>query len=498
MEKFIENVLNRTLCAIKKFPEANAFCIAEKFYTYKEFGDCIAKIRTSTSLLNCGKNVGVVINDDLESYASFFALWLDGRGYVSLHPMQPIERCLEIIEQAEITVVLDSSSESRYKNIDVVSTKEIQKTNVKSSLEPQEVSDDALAYILFTSGSTGKPKGVEISRLNVAVFMDAFAATGLAYDHTDRCLQSFDLTFDVSVQCYLTALTNGACVYTIPHEEIKWCYVFGLLEDHHLTRLSMPPSMVRYLKPYFDQIDIPSVKSCIMTAEASPLDLIEEWSHCIPNADIYDFYGPTEATIYCTYSSFHRDGTTKTLNGMFTIGKPLDGVTALILDEEGREMPMGEKGELCIAGAQLTPGYWRNAEKNAEAFFEKEYKGKKMRFYHTGDLCYIDQDGDLMVSGRLDFQAKIQGYRVEMGEIEHLVRQFMDHKNAVALAFENKMKNTEIALFIEDEESDPEPLLKYLNTKLPHYMIPSVVRYVPKFPLNNNEKTDRIKLKELI
>jgi non-ribosomal peptide synthetase component F len=226
-----------------------------------------------------------------------------------------------------------------------------------------------------------------ITRENVGAFMASFWKTGIQINEDDRCLQCFDLTFDVSVQSYLVPLTKGACTYTIPHDQIKYSYVYGLLEDHQLTFGVMAPSMIRFLRPYFDEINIPSLRYSILTAEASPVDLIDEWSHCIPNAEIYDFYGPTEATIYCTYNKYTRGGNNKQVNGMLSIGKPMNGINAIIIDSALNILQPGNKGELCISGDQLTPGYWKNPEKNKGSFFEIEYGRVTTRFYKTGELA---------------------------------------------------------------------------------------------------------------
>ena len=190
----------------------------------------------------------------------------------------------------------------------------------------------------------------------------------------------------------------------------------------------MAPSMLRYLKPYFGEIDLPVLKYCILTGEASPVDLVHQWQKCVPNAQLFNFYGPTETTIYCTYYKIDRGGEIKTLYGMLSIGKPMKNVKAIVADEKHNILPKGEKGELCICGEQVSPGYWNSPEKNAQAFFEKEWNGLTERFYHTGDLCYIDNEDDLMLYGRLDSQAKIQGYRVELGEIEHHAREYLKGK----------------------------------------------------------------------
>lgn len=498
MRNFYSEILTPIRSSISQFPSRNAFCINEEHYSYEELGHCVSKIRAVLQQCSFSNTkVGLVINDDLETYASIIALWLEGDCYVPLHPDWPLERCLDICEQVELDLVLDSSEKSRYDGVQVLHTLEL--VYEKDCLEPRTgVDDEELAYILFTSGSTGKPKGVMMMRKNVAAFMDSFWKTGIKITEEDRCLQAFDLTFDVSVQSYLVALTKGACCYTIPYGQIKYIYASSLIEDHKLTFGAMAPSMLRYLKPYFDEIDATSLKACILTAEACPLNLMEDWYKCATNTELYDFYGPTECTIYCTYYQLVRGGVNKTLNGVISIGKPLANCIGLILDEDGNELPAGEKGELCIAGDQVTKGYWKNEEKNASSFFYKEVNGKNMRFYHTGDLCYKDADGDIMYSGRLDHQAKIQGFRVEMGEIEYHAREFLGGANVVCMAFDNKDALTEIAMFIESKEFNPDEMLTYMRTRMPSYMIPTRLFYVPEFQLNMNGKIDKNILKSLI
>lgn len=497
MTMFYNNVLNEILSMINKMPFRNAFCIKEEFYTYHQFGQCVSKINYYLKKKCNNIKVGLVINDDIETYASIIALWMEGKCYIPLPPKWPLERCLDICEQVGLDLILDSSEQSRYESIQVLNTSRLVYT--EDCLEAKEgVSDEELAYILFTSGSTGKPKGVMIMRRNVAAFMDSFWKTGINITALDRCLQCFDLSFDVSVQGYLVSLTRGACCYTVPPDQIKYVYVGSLIEDHKITFGAMAPSMLRYLKPYFKEIDATSLRVCILTAEACPLDLMEEWFDCATCSEIYDFYGPTECTIYCTYYKLIKEGVNKTLNGVVSIGKPLANCVALILDERGDELPAGEKGELCISGDQVTKGYWMNEEKNTSSFFIKRINGEMMRFYHTGDLCYMDCDGDIMYSGRLDHQAKIQGFRVEMGEIECHAREFLGGVNVVCLAFDNKDGLTEIAMFVEKNEFNPDEMIAYMRTKMPSYMIPTKLFYVPEFPLNANDKIDKIKLKLLI
>ena len=171
---FYKTILEEIVNAVNSFPDRFAFCINEEHYTYSQFGHCISKIRNKlieTEYSNT--KVGLVINDDLETYASIIALWLEGDCYVPLHPNWPIERCLDICNQVELDLVLDSSKTTRYENALVVNTQALEYVN--DCLDPKEgVSDEELAYILFTSGSTGKPKGVMMMRKNIVAFMDSF------------------------------------------------------------------------------------------------------------------------------------------------------------------------------------------------------------------------------------------------------------------------------------------------------------------------------------
>ena len=494
---FDKNVLIPFLKSIESYGHKNAFCIGAQFYNYRELAEHISKIRNALKASDTkSKNIGLLANDDIETYASIFALWLEGYAYVPMDPRQPIERSQEIISQANIHLVISSDGNHFFTGIQTIESKKLIYDELV--LKPNTIPDDTLAYILFTSGSTGKPKGVPITRGNIGSFVKSFLDVGFEISSDDRCLQCFDLTFDVSVQSFLVPLLKGACIYTIPHDQIKYSYVYGLLEDHKLTFGVMAPSMLRYLRPYFDEINIQSMRYCILTAEASPVALIKAWSDCIPNAEIYDFYGPTEATIYCTYYKFRKEGINKQLNGMSSIGKVMHGLTAIIIDEAGEILGPNQKGELCISGGQLTPGYWHDPQKTAESFFERKLNGKVCRFYRTGDSCFFDSEGDIMYAGRIDFQVKIQGYRIELGEIEHHARESVNGHNAVAIAFENNTGNNEIALFIEDGSTDTAVLSAQLKLKLPYYMMPTKIIARDDFPLNANGKVDRNMLKKLL
>lgn len=494
MITFETNILSQVMQSINECNTQNAFYIDGQYHKYHQFAQRISAIREQIRDMQSTEQIfALAIHDDLDTYASIFALWMEGKAYVPLHPNQPLERNLNIIDQVGLSNVLDSSNISVFEDqsLNVMHTSQYEYT-IDYLDNWVETNDDALAYILFTSGSTGVPKGVQITRGNVAAFMDSFWETGINITEEDRCLQVFDLTFDVSVQSYLVALTRGACVYTVPYGQVKYLYAASLIQEHKITFGAMAPSMLTYLRPYFDEFDATSMRTTILTAEACPVDLMEDWYKCAKNTEIYDFYGPTEATIYCTYYKLTRGGSNLSLNGIISIGKPLANVQAIIIREDGSLVEGQEKGELCVAGEQVTPGYWNNPEKNKSSFLVRD----GIRYYHTGDLCYWETTGDIMYSGRIDQQAKIQGFRVELGEIEHHAREFYNKEyRVVAIAFDNAQKLTEIALFIESAEQDAQALLTYLRSKMPHYMIPSRIIFEQTFPLNKSEKIDRNTLK---
>lgn len=496
MSAFFEEILCPLTESIRMFSDRNAFYIGNVGYTYRQFSERISAIRRFVQSAETKETIwAIVIHDNLDTYAGIFALWMEGKAYIPLHPNQPLERNMGILEQVGLSYLLDSEIKSKFVGIKeglmVIATGSLD--YVGDFIDDwKETNDEDLAYILFTSGSTGIPKGVCLSRKNIATFMNSFWKTGICIDEMDRCLQAFDLTFDVSVQSFLVALTRGACVYTIPYGQVKFLYVASLIQQKGITIGAMAPSMLIYLRPYFDEMDASSLKTCILTAEACPIDLMEAWFDCAKNTEIYDFYGPTEATIYCTYYHLTRGEKNLSHNGIVSIGKPLANVKAIIIREDGSEVLGQEKGELCVSGNQVTSGYWKNQEKNGSAFFEKD----SLRYYHTGDLCYWDQSGNIMYSGRIDQQAKMQGFRVELGEIEYHAREFFNkQKRVVAIAYQNNDNLTEIALFVESDPVDTKPLLDYLRSKMPVYMIPTRVLFEPLFPLNKSEKIDRNMLK---
>ncbi len=492
------NIFQEFQHAFSKHKEKTAFFIRGKAYTYTQFADRISRIRKAIAaqIKEQDKIIGLVTSDHIDTYASIIALWMEGKAYVPVNPNLPVNRNENILEQADVKTLMGPEELFPVNGRHFILTEQLAAAPVDVS--PKACSDEEMAYILFTSGTTGFPKGVPITRKNLSAFIWSFNQLPIQFNSNDRYLQMFEFTFDLSVMSYILPLLNGACIYTIPKDKIKYNYVVELLEEHGLTILLLVPSTLHYLRPYLEEIKAPQLRYSMFCGEAIHTDILSEWQECIPNAEIYNIYGPTEHTVVCTAYQYKREGENKAYNGVLSVGKVMPGTTAIIMDESGKLLPSGEMGELCLAGNQLTKGYWKNEEKNKEAFFIQEWEAKPMRFYRTGDLCVMDKDGDILYHGRKDNQVKVQGFRIELSEVEFHAKSYLQKINAVALAINNAIGNTELYLVIEAKNADTNQLKLHMKKFLPEHMIPTQINFLEEFPLNINGKIDRNKIKELI
>ena len=492
-------MLNEFIKCIEKFPKRNAFCINGNYYNYHGFAKIISGIKDAIDILpdQSIKTIGVTSFDDIETYASFYSALFAGKTFVPIDSSSPIDRNSLMINLAEIKVILTSRMNDEvlkmikeFPEIKFIETKGIQSSEI--NLTAPKIKPEDSAYILFTSGSTGVPKAVPLSHKNVNSFIDAFLALGYNIDENDRCLQSSDLLFDLSTMSYMVPLLKGACVYTVPEEGIRYANILEILTEREITFALMVPSVLNYLRPFFKDIMLEKMRYSLFCGEALYGDIISEWTECVPNALIQNVYGPTEATNFClTYDWNKNKSSNKIFNGVICIGKPMKNTEAIIIDENYNQLPVGEKGELCLAGLQLTSGYLKNPEKNDSAFFKICKDGLETTFYKTGDISFKDSEDDFFYCGRKDYQIKIHGYRIELGEIEYHARQFISPANAAAVAYQNEAGLTKIHLFAEQLNCKIENLYEYLKTKIPPYMLPSKITLLEKLPLNSNGKVDR-------
>jgi amino acid adenylation domain-containing protein len=490
-------MLRRFVEACEAYPDRDALCIQGARYTYAQLAATVAGLLDliEDAVGDGEKALGVFGRDEFLAYAAIFATALSGRAFVPIQPEAPPARNAELIRQAGLRTLF-GGDEVVPEGVRLLDASRAEPRPRR--LRVPESSDDHLAYLLFTSGSTGTPKGVPIAHGNLSAFLDALQAT-CPLDESDRVLQMFDLTFDFSIATYIAPLCRGACVYPVPPGGFRFSAIADLLEQEGLTVAPMVPSVLPYLRSFFDEIRLPRLRQSYFCGEALHRDVLREWESCIPNAAITNFYGPTEATVFSLYYRWSpAQGRDKSPGGVVSLGRPLEGMRALVVDASGEPVARGGQGELCLAGPQVMRGYWHAAERTAAAFLPRDPLGRGLRWYRTGDLAVEDEDGDFSFCGRLDEQVKIQGYRVELGEIESAARRILASAQVAAVAVEGAIGNAEIHLFVAAAGVDEREIRRLLGQALPRYMLPASVTALEALPLSPNGKIDRRRLRERV
>jgi amino acid adenylation domain-containing protein len=364
------------------------------------------------------------------------------------------------------------------------------------SLEP--VSPDAIAYLLFTSGSTGAPKGVMVSHRNIVHFVSTMVARyGITPD--DRFSQMFDHTFDLSVFDMFVAWHTGACV-CCPSERVLM-NPDTFIRDSRLTIWFSVPSVGVLMKRFgvLKEGCYQSLRWSLFCGEPLPTDVARTWARSAPASVLENLYGPTELTVAClTYRWDPARSPSECRLGIVPIGRPLDGMEAIVVDERLHEVPPGTAGELVMTGPQLTPGYWSNPEATERAYLVPP--GKDTAFYRTGDRVFRPVgDGPLTYVGRVDHQIKVSGYRVELGEVEATLRQEPGVETAVALGWPITATGAAgIVAFVTGSNVDPAAIRSNVRGKLQRYAVPHTIRLLSALPHTANGKVDRQALLSLL
>jgi len=472
-----------------------AFCFEDEHYTYADF---LTKINGIRLLIGRNKNyspespVGVIGYEDVETYASIFAIWFSGCYFVPLNPAMPGAFNNEIIARHNIRLVLSSKvPEVGLQVADdiLILTKAAEE---KIAQPVHEWRDEQVVYVLNTSGSTGKPKYVPINLKNLTAYVDGFLYLYPELGPTDRFLQTYDLTSDAAFTGYLIPFILGASVYTLSQKYFKPLAVAKVLNGSPVTWVQLTPSVLACLRPYFGSFYLPGVKHFLFGGEALPLNLVEEWRKSVPNAIISNLYGPTETTVTATIYYCKPGEVLKSLNNTISIGKPLQGVAAYIKPEFSDSSETS--GELCLAGEQVMEEYWFS-ERQPFLFFERE--NLQVKFYPTGDQVEMDTEGNYYYLGRKDDQVKINGYRVDLIEVENIIReQLPDCGNVAAVAVEVGQSLSQLVVFVENYRETEDKLVSQLALRYPRYNIPEKIIGVESIPLLTSGKTDKKALVE--
>jgi len=506
MKSASQNVYELFIESCKKNLDRSAIFIKERTYSYQEFLSIASAIKKQIqSKKDFSKMIGIYTHESVNTYAAMWSIVSLGGAYVPINKKFPAERAKGMIEDAGLNVLLYSEDGPEIEELKALLKGKVEfikmETVTNGELDfsyNENITGDDYIYLLFTSGSTGKPKGVPIRHKNLVSLID-----GHLYDpkynvnKDDRYLQMFELTFDVSVLSYVFPLVMGACFYVVPQDGIMYMEVLKILEDQKITIAYMVPSVINYLQPYFDQIQLPDLKCCMFAGEALFEKPLVDWQKCTPNGFVGNAYGPTEATVIVTeYVWDNAISPEETYNGIVPIGHMLGETIGYIVNDKDQEVPQGDKGELLLIGPQVTTHYWNDEEKSAKSFVTIQYKGQERNAYRTGDLCYLNERGNIMYCGRIDHQVQVNGYRVELGEIEFHSKKFLgNEKNLVAFPIKNTMGSTAVYMAIEGfDKTQEEALVSYLRKNLPVYMIPEKIIAVDALPLTISGKTDRGKL----
>jgi non-ribosomal peptide synthetase component F len=244
----------------------------------------------------------------------------------------------------------------------------------------------------------------------------------------------------------------------------------------------------------------PGLRWSLFCGEALPVPVAAAFAAAAPGSVVENLYGPTELTLACTAHRFNADASgSPDDDGVVPIGEPFPGMEVRVVDEALHEVAPGERGELLMTGPQLALGYWDDPERTAAAFVVPP--GEHRTFYRTGDRVQRPRGAEpLRFLGRLDTQIKLRGYRVELGEIEAVLRQEAGLSRAVAIGWPRTASGGAegVVAFIDDAGVDVDALLRRVEQRLPHYMVPRQVRVVERFPLNSNGKIDRKALRAML
>jgi D-alanine--poly(phosphoribitol) ligase subunit 1 len=353
-------------------------------------------------------------------------------------------------------------------------------------------------YVMFTSGSTGEPKGVVVTWGCLTSYLDwTLAEQGFALG--EGFLNVVPYSFDVSVMDTYSALATGGTVWSVSREEVanpKHLYPF--LAASGVTTWVSTPSFAQMclVERTFTAALLPHVRRFLFCGETLPPEVAARLLDRFPAAAVWNTYGPTETTVAVTSVRIDREVLAR--YSPLPIGRPMPGSRVIVVDDEDREVPAGERGQIVICGPSVSPGYLGRPDLTQKVFFVRD----GLRAYRTGDWGRY-RDGLLFFEGRMDGQIKLHGYRVELADVEANLRALPGVRDAVVLPVLKQGAADSLAAFVILNER-PEgstfqastALRARLAERLPAYMLPRKFSFLDVFPMNANGKADRRKLAE--
>lgn len=483
---------------VEKTPDNIAVIFDEQKLTYQELNHRANKVAHYLQSLGVGREVlvGICVERSLEMIVGLLGILKAGAAYLPLDPSYPQERLSFMLSDSQVQVLL-----TQQKFVEEFSTSGVKTVCLDSDWEsinsqsqenpPSDVTAENLAYVIYTSGSTGTPKGVLIQHQGVCNLAQAQIKLFDVNPHS-HILQFASFSFDASVWEIFMALGSGASLYMGTQDSLRpGADLIKFLREQSITYVTLPPTALAALPAE----ELPSLQTLIVAGEACNPKLIAQWSQ---GRRFFNAYGPTELTVCATVAECHAGDT------QATIGKAIANTQVYILDNHLQPVPIGIAGELYIGGDGLARGYLNRPELTRERFIPNPFDDSAAkpcprasagsRLYKTGDLARYLPDGNIEFLGRVDNQVKIRGFRIELDEIEKLLIQHPDVKQVAVIAREDIPGDKRLVAYIVLNQK-PEAIIatfkRFLEEKLPNYMVPGVFVILDSLPLTPNGKVDR-------
>ena len=473
-------------------PNATAVVFENEQLVYGELNQRANQLAHYLLKLGVGPDVlvAICVERSLEMVVGLLGILKAGGAYVPLDPTYPHERLSFMLDDAKVPVLLtqsrlvehlpESSARVICLDTDWLAIAKESAENPASKAKPEN-----LAYVIYTSGSTGKPKGVQIPHRAVVNFLTSMSQKPGMTDE-DRLLAVTTLSFDIAgLEIYLP-LILGASVEIVSREVASdGSQLLSKLASSGVTVMQATPATWRMLLEAGWQ-GSPRLKA-LCGGEAVSRKLVNQLSQ--KTGALWNMYGPTETTIWSTTTQLGPG------QGAVPIGQPIANTQIFVLDKVRQPVPIGVAGELHIGGEGLARGYFKRPELTAEKFIANPFSPEpEARLYKTGDLVRYLPNGDIEFLGRIDHQTKIRGFRVELGEIEAVMRQHRAiHETVVVVREDNPGDQRLVAYIVPVQGSAPTAaeLRDFLREKLPEYMVPSAFVTLSAMPLTPNGKVNR-------
>jgi amino acid adenylation domain-containing protein len=425
------------------------------------------------------------------------AAWRAGAYFIPLNTRWPESMLAGVLGHCKPDLVLCHKN-GAYHGANAAYIEQVLSSGAEAAVSWPNTTPSDLAYVIYTSGSTGTPKGVMIQHSAYASYIEWTRQYFAPHAENRGLLISAELTFDITMGDLAFALSFGTEVHVAP-DPGNIVALYRMIVERSIDTFYSVPTTHNALFHFAKRkrgADLSGLKLILSGGDYFGIELIEAIAIQSPRAHFYNVYGPTEMTINCFAARMDTQYEHVRTKARIPIGKPFSSIDFVLLDEEGRAVPNGAKGRLCVAGPQTMLGYLDDPEATKRAFVRDPRVSERERLlYDTGDIGVLEDDGQVYLYGRADRQVKIKGYRIHPDEITRVARAHEAVVEAATIATDEQ--DSRILLIVTSSEGSAirEDLLNYLRARLPHYMVPAVIEVVDRMPLNNSGKIDTLALK---